>query len=83
MKVGINRDIEVKIDDVVYLEKSQNTTISGYDYGFAIGIARDEGWGDNDELLVQFPNGLVRSIPHNEILSCQPYEEFEKQFVSE
>lgn len=82
MKVGINRDIEVKINDVVYLKKSQNTVITGYDYGFAIGIARNEGWEDNDGLVVQFPNGLVRPIPRDDILSSQPYEEFEKQFKS-
>ena len=84
MKVGINRDIEVKIDDVVFLNiKFRDRFSSEYDYGFAVGIQRAEPWGDGDRVLIQFPNGVVTGMRPENVVKVMSSEEFEKQFVSE
>lgn len=71
MKTGINRDIVVTIDDIVFFNKLPKFE---FDYGFAIGIARNAN--EEDALLVHFPNGIVNQVPLDDIIGVTTYEEF-------
>lgn len=83
MKVGINRDLQVKIDDVVFLNRKFHDRYSVYDYGFAVGIRRGEEWEDNDRLLVQLPNGIVTGMRPESIVKVMSYEEFYDEFMKQ